>query len=101
MTMQLVGWTLVHSVWEGGVIALVLALTFWATRSSAASLRYAIGMIGLALMVVLPVATAARMDTHSPVVQSATSPPASPDGIMSRSAPEPGPNADAPLAATS
>ncbi|MDP9177834.1 MAG: HEAT repeat domain-containing protein [Gemmatimonadota bacterium] len=110
MTMQLMGWTLVHSVWEGGVIALVLALAFWATRGSAASLRYAIGMIGLALMVVLPVATAARMDRQSSVVPSATkspatpsaiSAPASPSGVVSRSDPEPSSNAEALLAASS
>jgi len=89
MTMQLVGWTLVHSVWEGGVIALVLAFAFWATRSSAASLRYAIGMIGLVLMVVLPVATAVRMGRQSPVVQNAPAAPATSTEIASRSDREP------------
>ena len=62
MTMQLIGWTLVHSLWEGGLIALVLALAFSATRNSTASVRYTIGMVGLALMVAVPIATAARMN---------------------------------------
>lgn len=93
--MQLMGWTLVHSVWEGGVIALVLAVAFWATRSSAASLRYAIGMIGLVLMVVLPVATAARMDRQSPVVQNAATAPVTPTEILSLSDPGPTPNSEA------
>ena len=101
MTMQLVGWTLVHSVWEGGVIALVLAFAFWATRSSAASLRYAIGMIGLVLMVVLPVATAARMGRESPVVQNAPAAPATSTEIASRSDREPTTNNEASLAVTS
>ncbi|HLE57352.1 MAG TPA: HEAT repeat domain-containing protein [Rhodothermia bacterium] len=61
--MQLIGWTLIHSIWEGGVIALVLALAFSAARSSSASMRYALGMIGLALMVALPIATTARVNT--------------------------------------
>lgn len=73
MTMQLIGWTLVHSVWEGGLIALVLALAFSATRRSTASLRYTIGMAGLALMVALPIATAARMNTQRPAPESAAS----------------------------
>ena len=72
MTMQLIGWTLVHSLWEGGLIALVLAVAFSATRSSNASLRYIIGMVGLGLMVALPIATTARMNTQRPSTESAT-----------------------------
>ena len=97
MTMQLMGWTLIHSVWEGGVIALVLAVAFWATRSRAASLRYAIGMIGLVLMVVLPVATAARMDRQSTVVQHAAAAPVTSTEIVSPSDPEPNSNNEASL----
>jgi len=36
---QAIGWTLVHSLWEGALVALVLAAALWALRSSRA--RYA------------------------------------------------------------
>ena len=58
MTMQLVGWAIVHSLWQGGVIALVAACLFALARDMKASTRYAIGLAGLALMIVLPILTA-------------------------------------------
>jgi beta-lactamase regulating signal transducer with metallopeptidase domain/HEAT repeat protein len=61
--MQLIGWTLIHSLWEGGAIAALLALAFSATRRRSPSLRYTLGMIGLLLMVALPLLTAMRMQT--------------------------------------
>jgi beta-lactamase regulating signal transducer with metallopeptidase domain/HEAT repeat protein len=72
MTMQHIGWTLIHSLWEGGVIALVLALVFSATRHSAASIRYTIAMVGLALMVALPILTTARMNSQAAATETAT-----------------------------
>ena len=71
MTMQLIGWALIHSFWEGGAIAAVLAIVFSATRHRAPSVRYALGMIGLAMMVAVPLATAARMNTTEPVATTA------------------------------
>ena len=59
--MQLIGWTLIHSLWEGGAIAALLALAFSATRHRSPSLRYTLGMIGLVLMVALPLLTAMQM----------------------------------------
>jgi len=66
--MQLIGWTLIHSLWEGGAIAALLALAFSATRHRSPSLRYTLGMIGLVLMVALPLLTAMQMQpvTHAP-----------------------------------
>jgi beta-lactamase regulating signal transducer with metallopeptidase domain/HEAT repeat protein len=84
--MQLIGWTLIHSLWEGGVIALLLALAFSAARLSSASVRYGIGMIGLALMVALPVATASRMSpltgvSQTGVTTSGSAVPSGPTGV--------------------
>ena len=83
--MQLIGWTLIHSLWEGGVIALLLALAFSAARNSAASVRYALGMLGLALMVALPIATASRMSASTEVPESAVVAPVSVPATYSRS----------------
>ncbi len=73
MTMQLIGWTLIHSLWEGGAIAAVLALVFSATRHRGPSLRYTLGMIGLVLMVALPLLTASRMQTVTRVPKASLS----------------------------
>ncbi len=73
MTMQLIGWTLIHSLWEGGAIAAVLALVFSATRHRGPSLRYTLGMIGLVLMVALPLLTASRMQTVTSVPKASLS----------------------------
>jgi GWxTD domain-containing protein len=42
------GWTLFHSLWEGAIIALVLASALWAIRS--APIRHAIACLALAAM---------------------------------------------------
>jgi GWxTD domain-containing protein len=45
---QAIGWTLVHSLWEGAVVALVLAAALWALRSSRA--RYAAACLAMLVM---------------------------------------------------
>ena len=59
MTTQLIGWTLIHSLWQGGLIAVGLPALLWLTRRGASSTRYLLAIGALALMVALPVATAA------------------------------------------
>ena len=45
---QAIGWTLVHSLWEGALVALVLAAALWALRSSRA--RYAAACLAMLAM---------------------------------------------------
>src|ERR1019366_3213381 len=45
---QAIGWTLVHSLWEGAVVALVLAVALGALRSSRA--RYAAACLAMLAM---------------------------------------------------
>ena len=45
---QAIGWTLVHSLWEGALVALALAAALWAVRSSRA--RYAAACLALIAM---------------------------------------------------
>lgn len=71
MTLHMIGLTLIHSVWEGGVIAAILALVFAVMRRSRPSIRYAIGMAGLILMVALPIATAVNSAPPSAKAQPA------------------------------
>ncbi len=54
-TIQTLGWTLVHFVWEGAALALLLYVFFAFTRS--ARVRYAAAVITLLLMAASPIAT--------------------------------------------
>jgi len=73
MTMKLVGWAIIHSLWQGGVIALVTAGLLAASRRAKPAVRYAFSLAALVMMVVLPIATAARMSSSSSLESFATS----------------------------
>ncbi len=50
-------WVLVHFVWQGAAIAGLLALTLWLGRVKRPAVRYACGLVALAVMVACPVIT--------------------------------------------
>ena len=62
-----VGWTLIHFVWQGIVLAVATAIVLGTCRQRSANTRYLVACVGLVLMVVVPVVTAG-------VVWSATGP---------------------------
>ena len=49
---QALGWTLLHSLWQGTLLALLLSLALYLTRKHAASLRYWLSLGALASMFV-------------------------------------------------
>jgi len=51
------GWTLLHFLWQGALIAALFALARAATSHQRADLRYALGLGALALLALSPVAT--------------------------------------------
>lgn len=51
------GWTLVHFVWEGALVAGLLALVLLATRRVASNLRYGLALSALVVLAALPFAT--------------------------------------------
>ncbi|MBI4752395.1 MAG: polysaccharide deacetylase family protein [Acidobacteria bacterium] len=51
------GWTLLHSIWQGVVIAAGYALAKYIVRRASAQIKYALAGSALLLMLVLPVAT--------------------------------------------
>ena len=51
------GWTLLHSVWQGALVALLLAPALYLLRGRPAQARYAAACAALALLMALPVAT--------------------------------------------
>ena len=58
------GWALVHFLWQGTALAVILGVALALTRPTAARTRYTLSILTLAAMLVLPVATALRM--HQP-----------------------------------
>ena len=63
---QKLGWTLVHFVWQGSAVALILAIVLRLLQKSSANLRYIIACIALALIVLMPAITINMVDV--PVV---------------------------------
>jgi beta-lactamase regulating signal transducer with metallopeptidase domain len=57
--MQITGWTLIHFVWQGGLLALVTAAGLARCRSRSSATRYAIACAGLTAMLMTPIVTAA------------------------------------------
>ena len=80
------GWTLVHSLWQLAVVAILAAVLLRLLRNRSARLRYAVAVAMLALMAIGPVATwclvsvepiqrvsSSRNDERSAAVQQAAS----------------------------
>ena len=53
-----IGWTLVHFVWQGAVVGALIWIVSMLTRRSPASLRYAVFVAALAVVAAIPVVTA-------------------------------------------
>jgi beta-lactamase regulating signal transducer with metallopeptidase domain len=51
------GWTLIHFVWEGAVIALALAATLWLAKRDTARARYAPACFAMAVLALAPALT--------------------------------------------
>lgn len=57
MILQALGWTVVHALWQGAVIATLLAITFALLPGEAARSRYRLAFLGLMAMVAWSVGT--------------------------------------------
>ena len=58
---QVVGWALLHFVWQGALVGGLTAIALAGLRSSAADVRYVVSTIGLSLMLTLPAVTATQL----------------------------------------
>src|SRR5262245_22229520 len=56
---EALGWALIHFIWQGALVALLLAGLLWMLRACSSNVRYAIACAALLLMLVLPPATMA------------------------------------------
>ncbi len=77
---QAVGWGLLHSLWQGALIALALAGALALTRRRVAAVRYGLALGALAVMLVLPVVTVLGTGADLVAVRGGTAgpPPVSP-----------------------
>ena len=71
---DLVGWTLVHFLWEGAAIALLALVSLWVLRHRSPQTRYLVACAALAAMVSAPPLTAILLvrSVVAPVSQAAT-----------------------------
>jgi hypothetical protein len=55
--LQSLAWALIHFLWQGCVIWLLMALALRGTRGARPQVRYALGIVGLVLCLAVPVGT--------------------------------------------
>ena len=65
-TIENLGWTLLHSLWQIALIALVLFVLLQILRRFSANVRYLISVFALAFALILPVATFVGLERNSP-----------------------------------
>ncbi|MEN6385625.1 MAG: M56 family metallopeptidase [Phycisphaerales bacterium] len=63
---QTIGWTLINFIWQGTLIAFLLAIVLKFLRNKTSNTRYAIAFLALAIMIFAPIFTY-RMIYHIPV----------------------------------
>jgi len=85
---QRIGWALVHFLWQGAAVALLLAGTLSLLRNRSAQGRWIVSCAALALMAVLPVATALMVSVEAPG-PSEPAPTASPAVTPATADPDP------------
>jgi len=70
------GWTLLHFVWQGAIVAVALAIGLRLLRKSIATLRYLAGCGALVLIVLMPVVTFEFIDVpvSQPVIDTEPEP---------------------------
>jgi len=63
--LQTLGWTLLHFVWQGALVASLYAGVALLLRHATANLRYVVGCACMLLMLALPVATFLYLDSNA------------------------------------
>ncbi|MEO8218436.1 MAG: M56 family metallopeptidase [Acidobacteriota bacterium] len=70
---RLIGWTLVHFVWEGILLAALLALLLEWAREKSPELRYAMALVSLFLISTIPLITAVATHQWQPASSGSAS----------------------------
>ena len=66
--METLGWTLMHFVWQGALVALLLGATLFLLRRGDPRMRYGVLCAGMLALVAAPVVTGGAI--HSPAVSA-------------------------------
>lgn len=82
---EAIGWALLHLLWQGAVVAAILAATLALLERRSANVRYVVSCGALALLLVLGVATAVR--EYEPPVRTTSSQLVAVDGRQAESLP--------------
>jgi len=69
------GWALVHFLWQGAVLAVLLSVALALTGPRAARTRYALALLTLGAMLVVPITTAVRLYAPVTALSDARVPP--------------------------
>ena len=67
----LAGWTMIHCLWLGTLVALAALISRWLLRRASANVRYAVALTCLAMLASMPIAIAMWLHEYSPSVQVA------------------------------
>jgi len=67
--LELIGWSLLHFVWQGAVLAILLLIALGLSRRSVARVREGLALLTLGLMALCPVVTACWMGNETPTAQ--------------------------------
>jgi bla regulator protein blaR1 len=77
-TVEALGWTLVHFLWQGALVALTLALARVALKRRTANLRYLASCAAMLLMLALPVITFVALSSIARETQVVMTAPSAP-----------------------
>ncbi|MBN1360175.1 MAG: M56 family metallopeptidase [Sedimentisphaerales bacterium] len=73
-TIQRLGWTLVHFVWQAAAVALLLAALLYLLRRASSNARYIVSCLALVLIVALPLVTMQFVEVSGPLAEVSPSP---------------------------
>ncbi len=76
-TIERLGWTLVHFVWQATAVALLLAIVLYLLRRASSNARYITSCLALVLVLALPVVTIQFIEVSGPAAEAGP-PPAHP-----------------------
>jgi beta-lactamase regulating signal transducer with metallopeptidase domain/HEAT repeat protein len=60
MTVEVIGWAIVHSLWQGALVAALLGLILTSLRKAPAAWRHWLCLVAMIMLVALPLATSLR-----------------------------------------
>ena len=73
-SMVVLGWVLVHFLWQGMLVAIIVAVLLHATRRATAQTRYALAGGGMMVMLACPILTFIALSQHASSLEISSGP---------------------------